>query len=310
MQQLPVLDALHRLGGVTSRAALVGACGRPAVDAALADGTLIVLARGVYASADVDDDRAAAAALSGVLARRSAAVERGWAVLTRPDKPDVLVPRGRKVRADRAAAVTLHRGDLAPEEVEEGRTGAERTLVDCLRSLTFVEGLAVADSALRSGFPSERLASLARDVRGAGAARVRSVASVADGRAANPFESALRAICLDVEGLDAEPQVEVRDPQWLGRPDLVDRRLRMVVEADSFEWHGGRAALHRDANRYNAFVVAGWTVLRFSWEEVMFHPVRVRATLQAVVAGRAEVRCPGCRAAWDRGQRGPAGDFW
>ncbi len=138
---------------------------------------------------------------------------------------------------------------------------------------------------------------MTRDLRGPGAARARRTAALADGRAANPFESALRAICLDVVGLDVEPQVTIRDPHLLGRPDLTDVRLKVVLEADSFEWHGDRAALHRDANRYNALVAAGWLVLRFSWEEVMFHPERVRAVLEAVVAARTEQLCAGCRAA-------------
>lgn len=122
------------------------------------------------------------------------------------------------------------------------------------------------------------------------------MAALADGRAANPFESSLRAICLDVPGLDVVPQVDVRAPHWLGRPDLVDERLELALEADSFAWHGDRAALHRDANRYNAFVAAGWAVLRFSWEEVLLHPERVRSTLEAAVARRSQ-RCAGSRCA-------------
>lgn len=179
----------------------------------------------------------------------------------------------------------------------QGRTSRERTLLDCLRSLPFAEALAVADSALREGFASGSLDALARDARGPGSAQVRTVASVADARAANPFESALRAICLEVDGLDVEPQVSIYDPRWLGRPDLVDRRLRMVLEADSFEWHGDRAALARDARRYNDLAVAGWLVLRFTWEDVMFHGDRVRAVLEAAVRERAHQRCVSCRAA-------------
>lgn len=72
---------------------------------------------------------------------------------------------------------------------------------------------------------------------------------------------------------------------------------QVVLEADSFEWHGDRGALHRDAHRYNALVAAGWLVLRFSWEEVMFHPERVRTVLEAVVAARTDQLCAGCRAA-------------
>ena len=67
------------------------------------------------------------------------------------------------------------------------------------------------------------------------------------------------------------------------RADLVDRRLRIVIEADSFEWHGDRTALRRDARRYDLLVANGWTVLRFSWEDVMHDPDFVRAVLQATV---------------------------
>ena len=95
---------------------------------------------------------------------------------------------------------------------------------------------------------------------------------------------------------DALTQVDVRAPHWLARPDLVDERLELALEADSFAWHGGREALHRDANRYNAFVAAGWAVLRFSWEEVLLHPDRVRSTLEAVVARRSQ-RCSGAHCA-------------
>jgi very-short-patch-repair endonuclease len=108
------------------------------------------------------------------------------------------------------------------------------------------------------------------------------VAELADGRAANPFESVLRAVAIGVEGLRVEPQVWV---DGVGRPDLVDESLGLVIEADSFEFHGRRRALKRDCERYNALVVRGWLVLRFTWEHVMFEPDQVRDVLAAIVAG-------------------------
>jgi very-short-patch-repair endonuclease len=77
-------------------------------------------------------------------------------------------------------------------------------------------------------------------------------------------------------------------------PYLVDRVLRIALEADSFEWRGDPAALKRDARRYNLLVVDGWIVLRFAWEDVMFDPEYVRAVLCSVVAlvtGPAEACC-------------------
>lgn len=102
--------------------------------------------------------------------------------------------------------------------------------------------------------------------------------------AANPFESVARAIALDVPGLQVTPQVTIRESGLVARCDLVDERLRIVIEADSFEWHGGRAALARDARRYNLLTVNGWIVLRFAWEQVMHEPAFVREVLVAAVA--------------------------
>lgn len=294
---LPVAEVLTTLGGVATRAVLVRACSRRAVDAAIAAGDVVALARGRYALPAADEARAAAHRVSGVVSHRSAALLHGWAVATPPAAPEVTVPRSRNVTGAHRDGIVLRLADLHHSEVVDGCTSPERTLVDCLRTLPFCEALAVADSALREGFGVERLRTLARDVRGPGARQVRRVADCAEAAAANPFESVLRAICLSVEGLLVRPQVPVRDPHWLGRPDLVDERLRIVLEADSFEWHGDRAALHRDARRYNAFVAAGWLVLRFSWEEVMLHPDRVAAVLRAVVAERAQQQCLNCRTA-------------
>lgn len=84
------------------------------------------------------------------------------------------------------------------------------------------------------------------------------------------------------------------------RPDLVDVDLRVILEADSFARHGDRAALRRDAQRYNLLVVEGWIVLRFSWEDVMFDQVYVRDVLSDVVAlvhRRREVSGCSCGAA-------------
>lgn len=291
-----VSEALLELGGVARRADLLRLCGRPAVDAALASGDLLARGRR-YVSPHLEDARLAAVAARGILSHRSAALDRGWAVRTEPELVDVTLPKNRRLAPERAVGLRVHRAGLGPDDVDGDRTSADRTLLDCLRTLPFEEALAVADSALRDGFSSARLAAIARDARGPGAVAVREAARHADGRAANPFESSLRAICLQVEGLDVEPQVPIHDPHWLGRPDLVDRRLKIALEADSFEWHGGRADLARDARRYNALVVAGWWVLRFSWEEVMLHPDRVGDILEAAVRERGRPVCNGCAVA-------------
>jgi very-short-patch-repair endonuclease len=291
-------EALELLGGVATRSQLIEISSRREVDAALAAGSVVSVARGRYALPTADAALRSAHQLAGVVSHRSAALRWGWAVKTPPDEPDVTVPRNRKLTPDQQRGVAIHRVDLDRDDIRDGVTSQDRTLLDCLRDCPFDEALAVADSALRDGFPPSRLARLARNARGPGSRQIRRVAAEARAEADNPFESALRAVALDVPGLNVRPQVPLfSKSEFLGRPDLVDEDLCIVLEADSFEWHGDRAALRWDARRYDAFVVAGWLVLRFAWEDVMFDQDWVRSILEAAVAERTEPRCQGCRAA-------------
>jgi very-short-patch-repair endonuclease len=291
-----VAQLIEELGGIATRRALLARVGRCEVDRALAGGEIVSAARGRYALPVIDEAVRRAHAMSGVLSLTSAALHHGWGVKTPPDKPHILVPTKRKVDRETRAAVHLHRGDLHPDDVRGIATSRELTLLQCLRCLPFDEALAVADSALRHGEPPATLRRIAATVRGPGAPQVRRVTAEADGDAANPFESVLRAIALDVPGLNVRPQRVVETKRSTARPDLVDVDLGVVLEADSFEWHGDRVALRRDARRYNLLVVDGWIVLRFAWEDVMFDQDYVREVLVAAVEfvqRRTEV--PGCR---------------
>jgi very-short-patch-repair endonuclease len=282
---LSLEQLLHRLGGVSTRATLVELTSRATVDRALREGRLVRVARGRYALPTVDVARRAAAVLHGVVSHRSAAAYWGWAMKQMPDQPCVTVRRNRKLAPHRRAGVELHWAPLSGGDIVDGWvTSPTRTFVDCCRDLPFDQALAIADSALRSrSFTRSRLLEIAQSVKGPGRATCLRVAHEATGEAANPFESTLRAIALDVAGLVVRPQVLVVDEPFSIRPDLSDERLRIALEADSFEWHGNRDALKRDCRRYNLLVAHGWSVLRFTWEDVMLDPEHVRCTLLAVV---------------------------
>ncbi len=166
----------------------------------------------------------------------------------------------------------------------------------CLRQLPEDEALAIADSACRAGY-GHLVKRVAVTARGTGSTRIRRIAAAARADAANPFESVLRSIALSVPGLNVEPQVLITSVTPWAQPDLVDRDLRIVLEADSFQWHGHRTALAADARRYNLLVADGWTVLRFSWEEVMGRPEDIRRVLVAVLARRRTELPPRLRSA-------------
>lgn len=279
---------------MATRAQIERQLSRTRLDRALADGAVVRVARGRYVLAETAAATALAHAVGGVLSHSSAALVHGWPVLSVDERVHVTVPRGSRARAAENPEVVLHHSRLDPDDVRGDVTGARRTVVDCLRQLPWREALAVADSALRAGWSSGDLVEVAAGMQGRGAARARAVAAAASPLADNPLESALRAIAHEVAGLDMVPQVEIGDRHgFIGRVDLADRRRRIVAEADSFAWHGSRPGLVRDAQRYNRLTVAGWWVLRFTWDEVVLRPEAVSRTLQEATERRTKVALKG-----------------
>jgi Transcriptional regulator, AbiEi antitoxin/Protein of unknown function (DUF559) len=57
---------------------------------------------------------------------------------------------------------------------------------------------------------------------------------------------------------------------------------RLVVETDGHEHHGTRVAFERDRARDQALTAADWTVVRFTYRQVLEEPVRVRDVLLSV----------------------------
>lgn len=282
---MDVAEALAELGGVADAATLVRATSRRRVRTAVAASRIVRDGRGHYALPTAQEAMRAAARLSGVVSHASAAACWGWKTKHPAPLPSVTVPRNRKVARSRREGVDLHYADVTQTERREGVTDAGRTVIDCAKTLPFDEALAVADSALRNDDVTNReLLWLAEQVRTTGRAQCLRVAREADARAHNPFESVLRAIALDVPGLQVEPQQLIVDGTFRARPDLVDRTRRIVLEADSFEFHSDRAALQRDCERYNELGRRGWTVYRFTWGHVMRAPWYVTQVLTAAVA--------------------------
>lgn len=287
-EQMRVYNALLRSGGIARRTVLVEALGRGLLDRAVSCGAAIRLSRRLYGLPDLEASQRLAHRVGGLLCLTSAALFHRWEVKSVPERPHILVARGRSIPDDVRPLAEWHRGAWSSDDVAGGiATSREVTLAQCVRNLPEDEALAIADSALRHG-EQATINRIVAGARGPGRPRMLRILAAADGRADNPFESVLRSICLGVPGLRVEPQRVITSVDPPVRPDLVDMGLRMVIEADSFEWHGDRAALRRDCRRYDLLTVDDWQVLRFAWEDVMFDQDFVRRVLVAAVdlAGR------------------------
>lgn len=279
-------DAVHLLGGVAARSAVIALSSRRRLRTALTNGTVLrVPGRDLVSLPPDHAAQAVAIAVGGIVSHTSAARSYGWAVLELPELPIVTI--GPRVEAPedakKAAEIVVRRVPRC--ELDGLRTTPVRTVLDCARDLSFAAALTVADSALRAGAVThdELLAAVDRVPRRQ-RERVRHLVAHADGRSANPFESELRAHCIEV-GLDVVTQWQIKADGLTLHPDLANPELGIAVEAESWAHHGEkREDFVNDIVRYNALTNAGWMVLRFTWEQVRFNPRYVRTTLRAAMA--------------------------
>ncbi|CCH77811.1 conserved hypothetical protein [Nostocoides japonicum T1-X7] len=256
---------------------------------AIERGDIIRVARGRYVTSATAAHRELTETHTAVLSHLGAALHHGWKVKTVPAKPTLSVARKRHVSAELRRSAEIHYADLLPTDTHDRVTLPLRTVLDCARYLPFDEALVVADSALRSGsVDPHQLIRAAGRLKGPGSGQVMRVAEHADGRAANPLESVLRAIVLDIPGIEMVPQHTVAEPGVFAVVDLADPTVRLVLEAEGFEYHGSRGDWRKDCRRYTEIVSAGWWVLRFTYEDVMHHPEVVRAAIERWLANRPD----------------------
>lgn len=270
--------AMLHLGGIATTTELRALVTWRVIHEGLASGEIIRRGRGAYALPGTERDVLVAHQFRATLAVLSAARVHGWKMLEPPVRPWLSIPRGT------AVSPVLRRSAFVVRSGTSGVTDAMTTALDCLRHLPEREAACVVDSALRSGAVAhDHLEREAQKARGPGSARMRSTFPLLSPLSANPFETCLGIIA----GPDFQRQVPIELPGFTVHPDLVDPVNRIVLEADSWEFHASTPELFgRDCERYNLLTVAGWIVLRFTWKQVMHDPQGVRRIIDQAIACR------------------------
>jgi hypothetical protein len=289
--RLDAREVVRRLGGTADWNQILRHSTSHAVRRALGSGELRRVARGRYALPELPLPYQAAAAAHGLVSHGSAAQHWKLQALLPPDAAHITVPSHARPRL--RPGVSVHFSNVPGRDDHNGVTSPLRTVLDCALALPLAEALSIADSALRQALLTpEELIVGAHQRRGPGRQRIIRVATLADSRAANPFESGLRAIVVDAGLTGFEPQHPVAVASGTAWVDLGDPRRRIALEADSFEYHMTPEALLRDCRRYDELVVSGWLPLRFSWQHVMFDPTWVAriATGTCELPGRSANR--------------------
>lgn len=205
---------------------------------------------------------------------------------TSVEHPELLLPTG--VKRTKRDGMRTYAGLLPADRTHKrgfAVTTLRRTMADLTLALALDDYICALDDALHRGWLPEPQTFTARQQS------VFDVAmALANGLSESPLETHLRLLLLRA-GLGPEVlQLNIfgSDGRFVARADMAWPSRKLVVEADGREPHERPKALFGDRRRQNLVSNAGWTVLRFTWSDVLYDPEWVISQIrQALSAGGA-----------------------
>jgi hypothetical protein len=266
-------------------------------------GDLVALRRGVYARAaslaSAADDPArthafqVAAALLAADAlasasHQSAAILHGLDLLKRPPESLVTLTRPPHVGGNRVSRndLQIYTGRLLPGHVRKHYglpvTSVARTVVDLARTLPFMDGVVVADSALhaRKTTQAELASVLAACPGWPGVRRARRVLAFSDHRSESVLESCAR-VTFDDRGLPPpELQIDIGDDEFIGRVDFCWLEYLTIAEADGMIKYADPARAAAQLQRDQLLREVGYKVVHFTWRQLFHETERVIARIR------------------------------
>jgi hypothetical protein len=83
-----------------------------------------------------------------------------------------------------------------------------------------------------------------------------------------------------------QPEVNawITDDGWAYKADFLWRAERLVVETDGRAFHSSRRAFEHDRLRDQRLILAGYTVVRFTWRQLVREPERVQTVVRNLLA--------------------------
>jgi hypothetical protein len=276
---------------------------------AIQGGDLVRVRRGVYTTRRFMDQAKEKAVLWQVLqvasavcgqsardavaSHQSAALIHGISLLNAPDADSVCLtrPPGR-YRGAGVPGVRFHSAALPAAHVVNRYgvrlTAAARTVVDLARSLPYLEGVAIADSALHERITTKaELRRMLGDCAGwPGIGEARRVVEFSDELAESVLESAARVIFARAGLPLPRLQTDILDDafRFIGRVDFLWEERRTIVEADGMGKYEDPERAREQIRRDIRLREAGYKVVHFTWAELFSDPARVIARIRKAFA--------------------------
>jgi very-short-patch-repair endonuclease len=163
-----------------------------------------------------------------------------------------------------------------------------RTVADLIVRVDRLTAVSIMDSGLNRRIiqPDDLDAIRTRLTGRRGAPKARPWLQLVDARAESPLETRVRLRAVDGGVGPDELQFRVRDQAGtiVAIGDFAWTGARIIGEADGAEAHDNPNAVFRDRLRQNDIVRAGYTPLRFTWEDTVA-PGYIPRVLHATIAG-------------------------
>lgn len=171
--------------------------------------------------------------------------------------------------------VFVHRRAIDPLDIAKRHgipcTTPARTVLDCAGSLGIeeLEELLMAADSGRPGLDRRRLEALVAS--SAGRRGIRNLRElIADDAKETQVENERRMlrICRRFGLPEPEAQYEIRAESRTFYADFCWPELGLIVECDSWRWHGGKLKSERDRERDHLLTIAGWRVIHFTRNQI------------------------------------------
>ncbi|HEY3894019.1 MAG TPA: DUF559 domain-containing protein [Pseudonocardiaceae bacterium] len=207
---------------------------------------------------------------------------REWA----PGAAEVTVPRGRARRCP--PGVILRRRDLDPVDLVVLRglpvTALPLTVLDAAAALGRDSGPPLVDRVLQRRVSFAELhAAYCRSIGRHGSPWLGRILRCAADGACSQAERVLHGLMrrARIGGWVANFRIVLAGVEHWVDVAFVERRL--ALEIDGWAWHSDVTRFSHDRRRQNALVLAGWTVLRFTWHDLTARPEAVIAQITAAL---------------------------
>ena len=201
-----------------------------------------------------------------------------------PPRPEVSVPNWAHPRP--GPRIKVHAMAVPSPDVQNVHglpvTSRQRTVLDCLLTLPPNQGRTLLDRVLQRGWV--QLPGVVRAVHEArgrhGASRARMVLAGADPGTASEAERVAQGLLTasGITGWTGAYKLLIAG-QEASVLDLAFPDLRLAIEIDGWAWHHNPERFQQDRRRGGILVAAGWTVLRFTWADLVERPEQVLATV-------------------------------